>query len=261
DSSTAEMQATLLSLGSQLEAHRMRLAEIERRAQTPKEALAPSVAKSALVNTSVAESQGDRPSAPPITAPFQPPSMPAPTESKMAIITASTGRVDALQSEIDQLTRQLHALRAMTPGRAPAGEDSKSLTLKRPEPSTPSAGKLSETRLPVTSRETNLDSVSPAPATAVRSYDAPASAPPSPPSNGNGKAPPQETEEAMSLEMIKGIGSGYAARLQAAGITTIRDLANATPGQLEAIIKAPKWRQPDYTTWIRSARMIVRGVK
>jgi nucleotidyltransferase/DNA polymerase involved in DNA repair len=62
-----------------------------------------------------------------------------------------------------------------------------------------------------------------------------------------------------TLESVKGIGTAYASRLRAAGIQSIRDLANTTPGHLETIIKAPKWRQPDYANWIRYARMMVRG--
>ena len=66
-------------------------------------------------------------------------------------------------------------------------------------------------------------------------------------------------DEVPTLESVKGLGTAYASRLRAAGIQSIRDLANTTPGHLETIIKAPKWRQPDSANWIRYARMMVRG--
>ena len=70
---------------------------------------------------------------------------------------------------------------------------------------------------------------------------------------------PSSPGEELTLENVKGIGTGYAARLRAAGIATVRDLANCTPEQLDAIVHAPRWRQPDYGDWIRTARLMVRG--
>jgi polyhydroxyalkanoate synthase subunit PhaC len=88
---------------------------------------------------------------------------------------------------------------------------------------------------------------------------------PPPPSNGahdqepGDDAPGDGEGELLALEAVKGIGASYAARLREAGIQSIGDLADATPADLDAIIKAPKWRQPDYASWIRYARMLTRG--
>jgi predicted flap endonuclease-1-like 5' DNA nuclease len=85
---------------------------------------------------------------------------------------------------------------------------------------------------------------------------------PTPGVNGasvNGGQPQPEVDESLPLESIKGIGAGYAARLREAGIETVRDLAHSTPDQLDAIVKAPKWRQPDYAGWIRYARLLARA--
>jgi predicted flap endonuclease-1-like 5' DNA nuclease len=56
------------------------------------------------------------------------------------------------------------------------------------------------------------------------------------------------------FEPIEGIGKVFEQRLYAAGIRTYRALADASPEQLAAIVKAQKPLQPDYRSWIAQAR-------
>ncbi len=58
------------------------------------------------------------------------------------------------------------------------------------------------------------------------------------------------------LQGIKGVGVVYAVRLGQNGITNVGDLASATPDQLDAIIKAPRWRKPNYAEWITQAKRV-----
>ena len=58
------------------------------------------------------------------------------------------------------------------------------------------------------------------------------------------------------LQGIKGVGVVYAVRLGQNGISNVGDLANATPDQLDAIIKAPRWRKPNYAEWITQAKRV-----
>ena len=57
----------------------------------------------------------------------------------------------------------------------------------------------------------------------------------------------------QELQKIKGIGPKYAQKLADAGITTLDDLANSTPEQLQEIVQA-KGVLAKYDDWIRQAR-------
>ncbi len=59
------------------------------------------------------------------------------------------------------------------------------------------------------------------------------------------------------FEPIDGIGKVFEQRLYAAGIRTYRALAEASPEQLAAIVKAQKPLQPDYQSWRAQARALV----
>lgn len=60
------------------------------------------------------------------------------------------------------------------------------------------------------------------------------------------------------LTQINGIGPVYARQLQDAGITTFAQLAALTATQLDDMIDAPDWREPDYQGWIDQARDLSR---
>ena len=51
------------------------------------------------------------------------------------------------------------------------------------------------------------------------------------------------------LTRVAGIGPTYAARLQAAGISSFQQLAAADPEQLAALLEVPDWRRPDFQSW------------
>jgi len=59
------------------------------------------------------------------------------------------------------------------------------------------------------------------------------------------------------FEPIDGIGKVFEQRLYTAGIRTYRALADASPEQLAAIVKAQKPLQPDYLSWIAQARALL----
>lgn len=61
------------------------------------------------------------------------------------------------------------------------------------------------------------------------------------------------------LTRLEGIGPTYAARLNAAGITTFADLAAADEARLAEIIAAPSWRKVNYGEWIAQARLAAAG--
>ena len=61
-------------------------------------------------------------------------------------------------------------------------------------------------------------------------------------------------EEPDDLERLPGIGKTYESRLYDAGVCTWRKLATQTVEELAAILKAPKWNQPDYAAWIAFAQ-------
>ena len=56
------------------------------------------------------------------------------------------------------------------------------------------------------------------------------------------------------LEDLPGIGKTYEGRLYDAGVCTWVKLAALSPDELAAIVKAPKWSQPDYDAWIAYAQ-------
>ncbi len=56
------------------------------------------------------------------------------------------------------------------------------------------------------------------------------------------------------LETLPGIGKTYEGRLYDAGICTWAKLAQLSPDELAAILKAPSWNQPDYAAWIAYAK-------
>lgn len=56
------------------------------------------------------------------------------------------------------------------------------------------------------------------------------------------------------LQAIKGVGVVYAVRLSQSGVASVADLANATVEQLDAVIKAPRWRKPNYADWVSQAK-------
>ncbi len=60
-------------------------------------------------------------------------------------------------------------------------------------------------------------------------------------------------QESADLTTIVGIGPAYAAKLQDAGIINYKLLASLTTKQIESIVQAPDWRQPDYAGWIYQA--------
>jgi hypothetical protein len=51
----------------------------------------------------------------------------------------------------------------------------------------------------------------------------------------------------------------YAVRLSQNGVASVAELANATADQLDAIIKAPRWRKPNYADWIAQAKHAMAG--
>jgi predicted flap endonuclease-1-like 5' DNA nuclease len=225
DISTAEMQATLLSLGSQIEAHRMRLAEIERRAQAPREALVPSTARNmaAAKEASVMLKPRNIPA-----ALISTPTPVNPLKTVDSVPPAGTpaptanGKDSGAEGEDDQIVELQDQVATLMERLQTLRENGASAPAKKANTAEQS---LSASEPPVA----QADTASPAPG------------------------------DVLTLENIKGIGVGYAARLRAAGITNVRDLANSTQAQLETIIKAPKWRQPDYEDWIRTARLMVRN--
>lgn len=60
--------------------------------------------------------------------------------------------------------------------------------------------------------------------------------------------------EPEDLENLPGIGKTYEGRLYDAGVCTWKKLASLTPEELAAIVRAPKWNQPDYAAWIAYAK-------
>ena len=67
--------------------------------------------------------------------------------------------------------------------------------------------------------------------------------------------PPQPDD----LEIIEGIGPRIAGLLQAAGITTFAQLAEADVNRLQEILSAAKLRLADPTTWAEQAKLAAKG--
>ncbi len=70
---------------------------------------------------------------------------------------------------------------------------------------------------------------------------------------GSGDAAPVTGDD---LTRLDGIGPAFAGALHAGGVTTFAALAASTPDSLAAIVQAPDWRRPDYTSWIEQARRL-----
>jgi predicted flap endonuclease-1-like 5' DNA nuclease len=68
----------------------------------------------------------------------------------------------------------------------------------------------------------------------------------------------QATEK---LELVKGIGPKYAARLRAGGIVTLSALANTSVPQLQEIIQPRRWQKPAFDKWIQQAQRLSRQKK
>lgn len=65
-------------------------------------------------------------------------------------------------------------------------------------------------------------------------------------------------QEPDDFESLPGIGKTYEARLYDAGVCTFEKLAAMSEEELAAIVKAPKWNQPDYAAWIAFAQAQVQ---
>ncbi len=65
-------------------------------------------------------------------------------------------------------------------------------------------------------------------------------------------------QEPDDFESLPGIGKTYEARLYDAGVCTFEKLAAMSEEEIAAIVKAPKWNQPDYAAWIAYAREHVK---
>jgi chromosome segregation ATPase len=68
-------------------------------------------------------------------------------------------------------------------------------------------------------------------------------------------------EAAEKLELVKGIGPTYAARLRTAGIGTVNALANTNATQLQEIIQPRRWQKPAFESWIKQAQRLSRQEK
>ncbi|MFP3915798.1 MAG: helix-hairpin-helix domain-containing protein [Actinomycetota bacterium] len=84
--------------------------------------------------------------------------------------------------------------------------------------------------------------------------------PPSPtpkPADETAEEPAAATEpQARSTTDVHGIGPVYATRLEAAGITTVSDLANSRPGEVSAAAEVAESRARG---WIDDARALLEG--
>lgn len=61
--------------------------------------------------------------------------------------------------------------------------------------------------------------------------------------------PAQPVQPHDDLTQIVGIGPAYAARLQAAGISTFQHLAATSADELAALLNVPDWRRPPFESW------------
>jgi predicted flap endonuclease-1-like 5' DNA nuclease len=67
------------------------------------------------------------------------------------------------------------------------------------------------------------------------------------------KSPAKSAVKLDDLTVINGIGPTFAKRLQAAGITTYQDLAEASPEHIKEVAKLADW-QADPADWIAGAK-------
>jgi predicted flap endonuclease-1-like 5' DNA nuclease len=77
-----------------------------------------------------------------------------------------------------------------------------------------------------------------------------------PPAEAPAVAPATTTTQGDNLTRLAGIGPAFADKLRAGGVATYAALAASTPDALAAIVQAPDWRRPDYTSWIDQARAL-----
>ena len=70
---------------------------------------------------------------------------------------------------------------------------------------------------------------------------------------------PSQVHVGDDLTLLEGIGSAYATRLRASGITTFEQLAGSDEETLSVIIGAPAWRRANYSDWIVQARLAAAG--
>lgn len=105
--------------------------------------------------------------------------------------------------------------------------------------------------VPVPAHPQGVVSPPPSPATVAAPPIASAAAP------ALEKEPTAQPLPGDDLTAIPGIGSTFAAKLRAGGITTYAGLAASTPQQLATIVQAPDWRRPDYQRWIEHAQALL----
>ena len=58
------------------------------------------------------------------------------------------------------------------------------------------------------------------------------------------------------LTLIRGIGSAYARRLEAAGIKTLADLASANPIEIAQVVQLKEWQNAEPEKWIAEAKSL-----
>ena len=71
-------------------------------------------------------------------------------------------------------------------------------------------------------------------------------------------ASPVGVGAADDLARVNGIGRVYAERLNAAGIFTFAELAQASPEQLREIIQPADWQAVDFDSWIEQAATLAQ---
>ncbi|MCB0096632.1 MAG: DUF4332 domain-containing protein [Caldilineaceae bacterium] len=71
-------------------------------------------------------------------------------------------------------------------------------------------------------------------------------------------ASPVSVGAADALVRVNGIGRVYAERLNAAGIFTFAELAQASPEQLREIIQPADWQAVDFDSWIEQAAVLAQ---
>jgi predicted flap endonuclease-1-like 5' DNA nuclease len=67
---------------------------------------------------------------------------------------------------------------------------------------------------------------------------------------------PELEARADDLTKVRGIGAKFSAALEAGGITSFAELAEADEAKLRGIVRAPEWRRVDYSDWILQAQIL-----
>ena len=70
-------------------------------------------------------------------------------------------------------------------------------------------------------------------------------------------APPVAPQTHDKLDLIKGIGKVYAARLNEAGIYSFAALAEMTPERLAEIVQLREWQAGAPVEWIEQAKQLM----